>query len=290
VHPLVNAIKNGDFEVFSTGNNNSGSAVADYWLPYQNDGAHFGFYDEEWPEAVHSGRHSQLMEIHRVESFRRERAMAIYQTVEVIPNRNYLLTIQALMRSDAPPEDRNQGEYAMHWGIDVQGRGKYHFIENWVEMPLVEQQRLGSSGPPEDNTHLFYQHITATVATGNSNKLTLFIRGMKIEPTGTELNFNIDDVSLIGPYLIPTATPTPSPTFTRRPTLTPTPTPTLTATPPGLPITGQEDLPEASERIMPDAGGILPKNISTGALILGGLILIVLGAGAVANLLLNHKK
>ncbi len=296
-YPLVNAVKNGDFEIFSTGNNNLGNAVADHWLPYDNDGAHFAWYDEQWSEAVHSGNHSQLMEIFRVESFKPERVMAIYQTVEVIPHMDYVLTLHALMRSDGHISERNEGFYAMHWGIDGQGRGKYYFVDNWVEMEVDEQQRLGSSGPQDDNTHLYFQRFVYTINTGNSNKLTLFIRGMKVEPTGTELNMNIDDVSLLGPYVPPTPTFTPSPTFTRYPTATATPTPTETPPPPtsaALPVTGNDQKVEAKpagvDKTLPDAGGILSQNISTGALLLGGLILIVLGAVAANNLLKHRQK
>jgi hypothetical protein len=279
---LTNAIKNGDFEDTFSGNNVDGNAVAAHWQSYHNGGALYGWYDEQWTEAVHTGKHSQLMEIHRVESFRPDRVMAIYQTVDVVPNTHYMLTIHALMRSDAPHPLRNQGEYAMHWGIDYRGRGEYHFVQDWVLMPLTEQIRVGSSGPQDDNTHLFYQLITGTIFTGDTSRLTLWIRGVKIKPTGTELNFNIDDVSLIGPYIIPTATPTPipTPTFTRLPTATATPTPTGEA--PGMPVTGASTLP--------DAGAILPKNISVGALVLAGMLLVVLGTGAAHNLLQERKK
>lgn len=276
---LTNAIKNGDFEQFSN-QDLPGSQVALHWYPYDNGGAHIGWYNEQWAEAVHAGEHSQLMEIYRVETFQPDRVMAIYQTVDVVPNMNYQLTIHALMRSDAPEPDRNQGEYAMHWGIDYQGRGKYHFVTDWIEMPLIEQKRVGSNGPSDDNTHLIYQRITGTIAT-QGPKLTLFIRGMKIKPTGTELNFNIDDVSLIGPFLIPTPTFTPMPTSTRLPTNTPTPTHTPTpAGTPGMPITGAT---------LPDAGVVLPRHLSVGALVFGGLVMILLGATA-ANGLLHHRK
>jgi len=291
-YPLTNAIKNGSFESFSTGNNNLGNAVADYWLAADNGGAHFAWYDEQRPEAVHSGQNSQLMEICRVESFKPERAMTIYQTVDVIPNMDYLLTIHAIMRSDGHIAERNQDAYGMYWGIDTLGRGKDYYIENWVKMPLDEQQRLGSNGPQDDNTHLYFQAITETIRTGNSNRLTLFIRGMKHEPTGTELNFNIDTISLLGPYIPPTPTLTPSATFTRYPTSTPTATPTETPPPtePVLPITGDKlEASNSAEKTLPDAGGILPKNISAGALLFGGLVLIALGAVA-ANSLLRHNK
>lgn len=292
-YPLTNAIKNGSFESFSTGNNNLGNAVADHWLAAHNGGAHFAWYDEQWSEAVHSGRHSQLMEIFRVESYKPERTMTIYQTVDVIPNMDYLLTIHALMRSDGHISERNQGAYAMHWGIDTLGRGKDYYVENWVQMPLDEQQRFGSSGPQDDNTHLYFQEIKHTIRTGTGNKLTLFIRAMKVEPTGTELNFNVDTVSLLGPYIPPTPTLTPSATFTRRPTSTPSATPTETPPPtePVLPVTGDQYKTDGkASKILPDAGGILPKNIPTGALLLGGLVLIALGAVAANNLLRNNKN
>jgi hypothetical protein len=178
----------------------------------------------------------------------------------------------------------------MHWGIDPQGRGEYYFVDNWVQMPLDEQQRLGSNGPQDDNTHLYFQVVTHTIRTGSSNRLTLFIRGMKVEPTGTELNFNVDTVSLLGPYIPPTPTLTPSPTLTRYPTATPTTTPTGTPPPTeqALPVTGQDITPNNTEKELPDAGGILPRDIPTGALLLGGLILVVLGAVAANGLL--HKK
>jgi hypothetical protein len=287
--PLTNAIKNGSFESFSTGNNNTGNAVADYWQASHNGGAHFAWYDEQWSEAVHSGKHSQLMEIFRVESYKPERTMTIYQTVDVVPHMDYLLTIHAIMRSDGHKADRNKGDYAMHWGIDTQGRGKDYYVDNWVQMPLDEQQRLGSSGPQDDNSHLKFQEIKHIIRTGSSNKLTLFIRGMKVEPTGTELNFNIDTVSLLGPYTPPTPTLTPSATFTRYPTSTPSATPTETPVP-ELPVTGNKAKAAASaEKTLPDAGGILPKNIPAGALVLSGLVLIVLGAVAANSLLQNRK-
>ncbi|MBN1994798.1 MAG: hypothetical protein JW953_19025 [Anaerolineae bacterium] len=277
---LTNAIKNGDFEDRYTGNNVQGNAVAAYWYPYNNGGAHFGWYDEEWAEAVHSGKHAQLMEIAQVDTYLPERIIAIYQTVEVVPNMNYVLTIHALMRSDAPEADRNQDEYTMSWGLDYQGRGKYYFVQNWTAMAVDEQLRVGSGGPASDANHLYYQRFVYTIFTGNATKLTLFIRGMKLEPTGTELNFNLDDISMVGPYVPPTATPTPSLTPTRRklPTLTPTPT----GTPPSdMPITGQSQLP--------DAGATLPQNISGGAVAFGTLVLLVLGFAA-ANHLLQHRQ
>lgn len=260
---LTNAIQNGDFE------DNPRSSVATHWQPYDNGQAHFGWYMEEWPEAVHSGKRSQLMEIFQVEGNLPNRVMAIYQTVPVVPNSNYRLTIHALMRSDAPEPLRNQGDYGMDWGIDYTGEGKYYKVEQWVTMPISEQLRLGSAGPPGEAQHLFFQRITATVFTGNAGKLSLFIRGVKITPSGTEVNFNVDDVSLIGPY--PVAPPAAE---------------AIPAAAEDAPETAPDEVvPPADQESLPDAGGELLPQISLGALLLAGMVLVVLGVRAAKNLM-----
>jgi hypothetical protein len=272
-YQLTNVIRNGDFE------QNPRTDVATYWEPFDNGQAHYGWYLEQWPEAVHSGRSAQLMEIYEVYGYAPGRIMGIYQTVDVVPNSIYTLTIHALMRSDAPEPDRNKGDYAMRWGVDYGGRDKYYRVENWVTMPLTEQLRLGSAGPRGEAQHLFYERITGQIFTGDSNRITLFITGEKVTFTGTEVNFNIDDVSLIGPYPVP-----------------PTPTPTQAsngATQEVIPAAAapiQTPAPPAGENNMPDAGGILPRDISPGVVGLGGLVFVVIGLAATANLLARRKK
>lgn len=275
---LNNVIENGDFEL------NPRADVAANWQPFHNGQAHFSWYDEMWEEAVHSGKHSQLMEIFLVEGYVPGRVMAIYQTVNVAPNANYLLTIHALMRSDAPEPDRNQGEYAMDWGIDYTGGGDYYNVQAWVPMSLTEQVRRGSAAlDPAEARHLFFERITGTVFTTNTSRITLFIRGVKIEPTGTEVNFNVDDVSLIGPYYPPPPpTPTVGPTVVVTPALVPaTPAAMVPATPPP---------PTPATSDLPDAGAILPARPSLGALLIGGSLLIVLGGVAAASLLYPRRK
>lgn len=298
---LTNPIRNGDFEQNPTSN------VATYWQPYDNGQAHYGWYDEKWAEAVHSGYHSQLMEIFLVEGYVPDRVIGIYQTVDVVPSMVYSLTMFAIMRTDAPIELRNKGQYSMSWGVDFSGQGKYHLVQTWVPMTLTEQLRIGSNTVSVDEPGgLFFETVTGAINTGNSNKITLFIRGVKHEPTGTEVLFNIDDVTLLGPF-VPPPTPTPRPTITPTypplPTFTPTPTLTLTPTPlptqtpiaavpppPPLPITGNPAAPVSEQNNLPQAGGILPKDIPFSALVFGGVILIVLTAGAATGLLRYRKR
>jgi hypothetical protein len=141
----------------------------------------------------------------------------------------------------------------MHWGVDYSGEGDYDNVTEWNLMPLTEQYRLGSSGTYPEDVPLHYEMVTGTIQTGDNHQITLFIRGLKKFPTGTEVNFNIDDVSLVGAASasVPTATPTLQPGST----------------------------PE-----MPTSGAITSGNTSVGAVLLGGLVLIVLGSTAAFNL------
>ena len=157
------------------------------------------------------------------------------------------------------------------------GSGEMHAYDynkphSWGEEPPDEKLRDSNGMPPRDDGHLFFQRIfTNVIRTDNTNKLTLFIRGLKIEPTGTEVNFNIDGVSLIGPYFPPPDDDA---------------TPTTNGAPQAIPAA----LPASADNSLPDAGATLPQDISSGALALGGLALIVLGASAVNGLLQKSKN
>ena len=249
---LVDVIVNGDFEKPWEPLN----GVAPDWEPFSNGQAAFGWYDEQWLEAVRTGEHAQLMEIFMVEASVQSRVIAIQQTVDVAPESTYDLEFYAIMRTQAPPSDRNRDEFEMHWGIDPLGEGDYENVETWNLIPLEEQFRLGSAGEYPDDLPLFYEVVTGTVETADSNRITLFIRGLKKFSTGTEVNFDVDDVSLIGP---PPDTEPPAPDI-------------------------------VSDSSMPDTGAALPKNVSGGALALSGLVLVVLGTTAAAVLLRNRKE
>ncbi len=241
---LRNAIQNGGFEVNPT------ASVAAGWQAFDNGQAHFGWYMEEWEQAVHSGRRSQLMEI--FQNTAPDRVIAIYQTVPVVPHTVYRLTIHAQMRSDAALSDRNKGDFGMDWGIDYSGRGDYYRVSQWVNMPLTEQYRRGPYGPADDSQHLFFETITGTVQTGNSRQITLFIRGVKKYPTGTEVNFNVDDVTLIGPY------PAAEPAAVVEP---------------------------STDAVLPGAGDVLGAQVPLGLAGIAGLVLVALGMQAALALL-----
>lgn len=258
----ANLIRNGGFEERNPADN----GIALYWERFSNGQAWAGWYDETWEEAVRTGEHAQLMEIFQVEANVLDRVIAIHQTVNVVPNTTYSLTINAIMRSQAPAIDRNNNEFEMHWGVDFSGQGDYNNVTTWNLMPLEEQFRLGSTGEYPEDIPLFYETVTGTIRTTDTNRITLFIRGLKKFSTGTEVNFDVDDVSLVGPAGAPQ---------------------------PLVPTTGEVNNPSASNQPtgnLPASGAILPKNVSSGAVAIAGLVLIALGASAAAGLFNRRER
>lgn len=260
----VNVIENGGFEEPFV----EFESVAPQWELYSNGQAWFGWYEETWPEAVRSGEQAQLMEIFAVEANVQSRVIAIHQTTDVAPDSTYDLEFYAIMRTQAPPTDRNRNEFEMHWGIDYSGEGDYENVLEWNLIPLEEQFREGSNGEYPDDVPLFYEVVTGTVETGESSKITLFIRGLKKFSVPTEVNFDVDDVSLVGPPPGPIVIVTPEPVESEQPAET----------------------PSEEEATMPESGAILPENVPAGPLVLGGLVLVVLGVSAAAGMLHNNRK
>ncbi len=193
----VNVIRNGGFELPWPDPENG---VAPEWQAFDNGRAHFGWYEETWPEAVYKGQRAQLMEIYEFDPGVQNRVMAIFQTVEVLPDTDYDLQFWAILRTDALKEARNQHEVEMSWGIDPRGQGNYENVAEWHFMPLTEQARRGSFNEfLDDQARLKYQMITGTVRSPvDSRQITLFIRGLKKFGTHLEVNMDIDEVSLVG--------------------------------------------------------------------------------------------
>lgn len=212
LQPTMNVIKNGDFE--SWWHPDDGTAA--YWFPYGQGKGHVAWYRERWDEAVYTGKQSQLMEIGLIEQGAHNVIVAVYQTTTVVPNSTYELSFQALMRSDAPTELLNTDEYEMYWGVDYSGRGDYDNVADWVPIPLEEQPRTGSNRyRQEQNTYktLKFELARGRVFVTNQNQISLFIRGIKRNATGIEVNFNVDNVALVGPspeyQMSPTRVPPP---------------------------------------------------------------------------------
>ncbi|MCB0208544.1 MAG: hypothetical protein KDJ52_04425 [Anaerolineae bacterium] len=248
----VDVIRNGSFEQRRDPSN----GVAEDWESYSNGEAEFGWYDEQWPEAVRMGEYSQLMEIDDVYTDATDRVIAIYQTVDVATNADYELTLYAIMRTDDRLEDRNDYEYEMQWGVDPFGEGNIDNVDQWVVMPLTEQLRIGSNGDFPDNKPLMYEVVTGTIRTGADNsQISLFIRGIKKFATNAEVNFNVDDVSLVGPA--------PGSTISNIP----------------------QAAPPAEDSPLPVTGLTTEAETSIPTLLFGGMVLLMLGGMATVKML-----
>lgn len=266
----VNVIRNGEFEIPWPDEELNG--VAPEWEGYDNGRAHFGWYEEMWPEAVYEGERSQLMEIFEVEPNYYDRVMAIYQTVDVVPNSQYFLEMYVMLRSDADAELRNQDDRQMHWGIDPYGEGNYDNVQEWVLMDLKEQDRLGSTAYA-GAWPLEFERVTGTITTTASSRITLFIRGLKKFPDNVEINMNIDNVRLVGPAnAAPAAASKPA------------------ATAVAVQVTPQPDGPGQEDAALPSSGGVINRPASMGKVAMGGFVLVLIGAAATLGLLSYRKE
>jgi len=214
-----NVIVNGGFEDGFV----EGQGVGVGWGRFQNGNVLAGWYDDTWTKVVFEGKHAQLLELRDAKE--NDRYVGIFQTVTVVPNADYLLTLHGLVRSDpGSPEASNFG-YRMQVGIDYKGGANWESADiKWVELKWDDQPREDKTGDNQYRMEVY----TATVK-AQADKLTLFIRGWKKWADTLEGNYDIDGVSLVGPRAPsgqPTATPVPG-------------QPTATSVP-GMPVTGNE--------------------------------------------------
>ncbi len=200
--PATNLITNGGFEDGFV----EGVGVAVDWGNFASGDVFAGWYDDTWSKVVYEGKHAQLLELRA--ATQPNRYVGIYQTVSVVPNADYALTLHGLVRSDEGSVEASNYGYRMQYGIDYTGGTNWESTNiQWIELPWDEQ-------PREDLTGQNVYHIdtyTATIKT-ETDKLTLFIRGLKKWSDENEGNYDVDGVSLVGPYhpgVQPTTTPVP---------------------------------------------------------------------------------
>jgi hypothetical protein len=187
---ISSVIENGGFEDGFI----EGRGVAVGWDRFASHNVSAGWYDDTWTKVVFEGEHAQLLElIHALEP---DRYAGIFQTIDVVPGTEYVLTIHGLVRSDEGSAEVSNFGYLMQYGINYQGGIDWQSSDiEWVELPWGEQPREDLTGQNVYQLKTF----TATIRT-RANKLTLFIRGWKRWPGPGEGNYDIDGVSLIGPF------------------------------------------------------------------------------------------
>jgi hypothetical protein len=222
-----NVIVNGGFEEGFL----EGQGVGVGWGRFQNGNVFAGWYDDTWTKVVFEGKHAQLLELRGAKEL--DRYVGISQSVNVVPNADYVLTLHGLVRSDSgSPQESNFG-FRMQYGIDYTGGIDWQSPNiKWVELPWDDQPREDKTG----DVQYRMESYTATVR-AQSAKLTLFIRGWKKWADDVEGNYDIDGVSLVGPR---GAAPPPATAAPSQPTATSVPgQPTATSVP-GMPVTGNE--------------------------------------------------
>ncbi len=172
-------LTNGTFE---EGFGEDGVAIG--WNKFSNGSAGFGWDDDLWDPVVWEGEHSQLLFI--IDPNHNDRYIGIYQTVAVVPDQPYELTLRGLVRANTPDDEYG---HRLYWGVDYEGGTDWQALKNWEELPWDQQ-------PVTAEALAFDEYTTIITPTGQS--LTLFIRGHSKWPRQSQANFNLDGLSLVG--------------------------------------------------------------------------------------------
>jgi len=182
--PAVNLIANGGFEEgFQDG-------VGLGWTAFANGSSQAGWCDDTWTPVVYQGAHAQLMSLKDIQE--RDRYVGIFQTVAVVPNTTYLLTLHGLVRSDPASVSVSNWGYRMQFGIDFGGGTDWQSSDvMWLELMWDEQPR---TEPPLPTGYQFGTYAATIRAPGD--RVTLFIRGWNKWPGPWEADYDVDEISL----------------------------------------------------------------------------------------------
>jgi hypothetical protein len=163
------------------------------WGAFSNGNAVVGWNADTWDDVVAAGQNAQLIEIR--ENSEMNRYAGIYQTVPVVPGKQYKLSLQGVIRSTEGDIDVSDYGYRLQYGLDYNGDTAWELIgdEAWVEIPWDEQPLTDSS---EENYRL---ETFETTVTAKTDQLTLFIRGWKKWVNNGTGIFDLDEISLVGP-------------------------------------------------------------------------------------------
>lgn len=185
-----NLIYNGGFEHGFSAQNSCGM-VGEGWGCFTSGGqAGYGFYDDQWERVVASGSHAQLIEVNTKQEFGGQNHTAgIFQQVSVIPGEIYTLNLQALMRANDLDSGGDPWRYVMLVGFTHDGSA------NWQDA-IVQEIDVG---PIQDRVDPSGYYPVSLQVQAMGERLTVFMAGrMKWGDWKREVDFNVDDVSLIG--------------------------------------------------------------------------------------------
>jgi hypothetical protein len=162
------------------------------WTGFDNGGsAYYHWQDDTAPAYAANGKHSQLLEVSTMQynASEAERFNGIYQTIAVVPNTPYTLTLKGILRVLATDPDKNTWAYIVQYAIDPNGGTDWNNVK-WNDIPWGNQYNTDEGGALSS---------FSTLVTPSTGKITLFIRALKKFPTRIRLLYvNVDGISFFG--------------------------------------------------------------------------------------------
>ncbi len=189
--PVADLLVNGGFEGGFRAVDGCGM-VGNGWGCFTTGGrGGYGFYDDQWDRVVAGGKNAQLIEVNTKKDFGDQgRTAGIFQTVKVVRGQTYDLTFQALIRADDLQGGGDPWRYVMLVGFSHDGGGVWQYAQ-------TQEVNVGPIQDRVNPTGYYPVHLTVTA---QSDTLTIFIAGrMKWGDWNREVDFDIDNVALVGP-------------------------------------------------------------------------------------------
>lgn len=187
----VDVLANGSFEQGFTSIPGCG-VVGAHWGCFTNGGlASYGFYDDQWERVVFDGKHSQLIEINTKDfpAADPDRYAGIYQTVRVVPNGTYKLSLKGIIRTTEMEGD--PWRYRVQVGWTKGPKADWTQVMNWEDVGWNTYYPRTEPGAFSD-----FQ----TVLRPEAEVITVYIRVWKKWGVAfQELDVNLDAISLVGP-------------------------------------------------------------------------------------------
>ena len=195
-----NLVANGNFE--DGFNPTAIGHVGKSWGWFTNGGAaNYGFYDEQWPPVVSGGSHGQLIELNSkgLAAADADRYAGIYQKISGLKaGTTYQLSLSGQLRGTNAGPDANA--FAAQWGYTSGGETNWEKVSNWQIVDIGSIYPRTAPGPMKSYSVKF---------TAPASEIVLFVRGWKKwGTTQTEMDLNLDAISLTG--CATTTTPPPS--------------------------------------------------------------------------------
>ncbi len=188
--PVEEVLKNGGFEA---GFDERGVGLN--WTPFKSDFINVVYSGEGGP-GPYVRRGSKAQRITTSGASLGDRYTGISQQVDVIPNEPYTLELHGQIRTGFGDINQSSFGYRMQYAVAAGAIRNWQVIpaEDWVELPWDEQ--LLNSPNVE-----FLDHSARIIPTADT--ITLFIRTWNKWADPGEAHFTLDDVSLVGPTLVP---------------------------------------------------------------------------------------